>query len=71
MSKLTKATAGPFQLTTDGFDGYPAAVFMHLAHRVDYAMLIKDRPGRGGGAAVLTAADNRQQAQVREPLPRS
>jgi transposase-like protein/IS1 family transposase len=42
MSKLTKATAGPFQLTTDGFDGYPAAVFMHLAHRADYAMLIKE-----------------------------
>lgn len=42
MSKLAKATAGPFQLTTDGFDGYPMAVTMHLAHRVDYAMLIKE-----------------------------
>lgn len=42
VSKLAKATAGPFQLTTDGFDGYPIAVTMHLAHRADYAMLIKE-----------------------------
>ncbi|MFP3941476.1 MAG: IS1 family transposase, partial [Thermoanaerobaculia bacterium] len=42
VSKLTKATEGVFQLTTDGFDGYPYAVRQHLGHRVDYAQLIKE-----------------------------
>lgn len=41
MSKLAKATAGPFQLTTDGFDGYPDAVRLHLWDRADFAQLIK------------------------------
>jgi transposase-like protein/IS1 family transposase len=41
VSKLAKATSGPFQLTTDGFDGYPDAVRLHLWHRADYAQLIK------------------------------
>lgn len=42
ISKLTKATAGTYQLTTDGWDGYPYAVIQHLGHRVDYAQLIKE-----------------------------
>jgi len=41
VSKLERATSGPFQFTTDGFEGYGAAVWMHLAGRVDYAQLIK------------------------------
>jgi transposase-like protein/IS1 family transposase len=41
VSKLAKATTGPFQFTTDGFDGYPDAVRLHLWHRADYAQLIK------------------------------
>jgi transposase-like protein/IS1 family transposase len=42
ISKLAKATAGQYQLTTDGWDGYPYAVTQHLGHRVDYAQLIKE-----------------------------
>ena len=42
MSKLERATTGTFQLTTDGFDGYPAAVMLHLQGRADYAQLIKE-----------------------------
>jgi len=42
VSKLERATDGPFQLTTDGWDGYPYAVIQHLGHRVDYAQLIKE-----------------------------
>lgn len=41
VSKLAKATAGPFQLSTDGLDSYPYAVAQHLGHRADYAQLIK------------------------------
>ena len=41
ISKLARATAGCFQLTTDGLDSYPYAVRQHLGHRVDYAQLIK------------------------------
>ena len=41
VSQLAKATAGTFQLTTDGLDSYPYAVRQHLGHRVDYAQLIK------------------------------
>jgi IS1 family transposase len=42
ISKLAKATAGQYQLATDGWDGYPYAVTQHLGHRVDYAQLIKE-----------------------------
>jgi len=41
MAKLDGATAGRFQLTTDGWGGYPAAVEAHLGGRVDYAILQK------------------------------
>lgn len=41
VSKLDKATAGTFQLTTDGWDGYGYAVPVFLGHRADYAQLIK------------------------------
>jgi len=39
--KLSYATSGRFQLTTDGFRPYESAVSYSLGVRVDYAMLIK------------------------------
>lgn len=41
IAKLAKATEGTYQLTSDGWDGYPYAIQQHLGHRVDYAQLIK------------------------------
>ncbi|MEO6191960.1 MAG: IS1 family transposase [Thermoanaerobaculia bacterium] len=40
-AKLAAATSGDFQLSTDGFNGYPAAIEQHLGGRVDYGMLVK------------------------------
>jgi IS1 family transposase/transposase-like protein len=40
-AKLAAATSGEFQLSTDGFNGYPGAVEQHLGGRVDYGMLVK------------------------------
>lgn len=39
--KLSTATAGSFQLSTDGFNGYPNAVDYAFGSRVDYAQVIK------------------------------
>jgi transposase-like protein/IS1 family transposase len=39
--KLHRATSGRFQLTADGFVGYPGAVSYSLGTRVDFAQLIK------------------------------
>ena len=39
---MDRATAGRFQLTTDGFNGYPEAVTFHLGTRTDYAILVKE-----------------------------
>jgi transposase-like protein/IS1 family transposase len=39
--KLEAATAGRFQLTTDGFAAYPDAVSYSLGTRVDFAQLVK------------------------------
>src|SRR5215204_3497791 len=39
--KLHESTSGRFQLTTDGYRPYEAAVSYSLGTRVDYAMLIK------------------------------
>jgi transposase-like protein/IS1 family transposase len=49
--KLYEATAGRFQLTTDGFNAYPDAVTYSLGTRVDFAQLIKiyEQPEQGGG----------------------
>jgi IS1 family transposase len=41
MGKLSGATAGRFQLTTDGFGPYPGAVEEKLGGRVDFAVLQK------------------------------
>ena len=42
VEKLERATAGRFQLTTDGFSAYPEAVSFHLGTRTDYATLVKE-----------------------------
>ena len=39
--KLNAATAGNFQITTDGFAAYRDAVSLSLGTRVDFAQLIK------------------------------
>ncbi|MDY7095621.1 MAG: hypothetical protein SX243_21820 [Acidobacteriota bacterium] len=39
--QLAKATAGRFQLSTDGLDAYPEAVSYHLGSRTDYGQIIK------------------------------
>lgn len=41
IEKLYHATSTHFQLTTDGFGGYPDAVIHSLGTRVDYAQLVK------------------------------
>lgn len=46
--KLGKATAGDFQLSTDGFNGYPGAVEYSLGARVDYAQVVKEFGNEGG-----------------------
>ncbi|MFY9826843.1 MAG: transposase [Thermoanaerobaculia bacterium] len=38
---------GRFQISTDGFDGYPAALESHFGGQIDYAMLIKSYSGEG------------------------
>lgn len=42
LEKVDRATAGGFQLTTDGFAAYPEAVSYHLGTRVDFATLVKE-----------------------------
>lgn len=46
--KLSAATSGTFQLTTDGFNGYPNAVEYNLGGRVDYAQVVKEFANVGG-----------------------
>lgn len=41
IEKLDVATEGRFQITTEGFAGYPEAIDLNLGTRVDYAQLIK------------------------------
>ncbi len=49
--KLSKATAGEFQLSTDGFNGYPNAVEYAFGARVDYAQVVKDFGNESGEEA--------------------
>jgi IS1 family transposase len=51
MEKLSAATAGKFQLTTDGFNAYPDAVEYNFGSRVDYAQLVKEFGQEGGEEA--------------------
>jgi IS1 family transposase/transposase-like protein len=46
-AKLSGATAGSYQLSTDGWNAYPAAVEQHLGGRVDFAQIIKTFSGSG------------------------
>jgi transposase-like protein len=41
MAKMSIATAGRFQISVDGFPGYPAAIEEHFGSRVDFGQLIK------------------------------
>lgn len=41
IEKVNEATAGEFQVTTDGWAGYPSAISLSLGTRVDFAQLIK------------------------------
>jgi IS1 family transposase/transposase-like protein len=51
IQKLSTATAGDFQLSTDGFNGYPNAVEYALGSRVDYGQTIKEFGSVGGTEA--------------------
>lgn len=42
VEKLARATAGRFQVTTDGWVAYPEAISYHLGERTDYATLVKE-----------------------------
>lgn len=48
VEKLSTATAGDFQFSTDGFTGYPNAVEYNLGARVDYAQVVKEFANEGG-----------------------
>ena len=41
VEKLERATAGRFQISTDGFNAYPDCIGYHLGTRTDYATLVK------------------------------
>ena len=58
MAKLSNATAGDFQLSTDGFAAYPDAVEFNLGARVDYAQVVKTF-GTAGGEEVRRYAPPR------------
>lgn len=49
--KLSNATAGTFQLSTDGFAGYPNAVEFAFGARVNYAQVVKEFASAGGEEA--------------------
>jgi transposase-like protein/IS1 family transposase len=51
MAKLSTATAGRFQLTTDGFNAYPDAVEYSLGERAAYGQLVKEFGQEGGEEA--------------------
>lgn len=47
-AKLSAAVSSDrFQISTDGFEGYPAALEHHLGGQIDYAQLIKSYSGEG------------------------
>jgi IS1 family transposase len=48
IQKLSTATAGDFQLSTDGFNGYPNAVDYAMGSRVDYGQVVKEFGNEGG-----------------------
>lgn len=42
MAKLSTATEGNFQISTDAWTGYPETIEYHLGARVDYGMVVKE-----------------------------
>jgi len=42
MAKVSSATAGEFQVSTDAWAGYPETIEYHLGGRVDYGMVVKE-----------------------------
>lgn len=42
MAKLSTATAGEFQISTDAWAGYPETIEYHLGGRVGYGMVVKE-----------------------------
>jgi len=76
MEKLSAATAGSFQLTTDGLNTYPDAVEYNFGARVDYAQLVKEFGAEGGeeqrryapprliGAEKISVSGNPDEAKV-------
>lgn len=59
IEKLATATAGNFQLSTDGFNAYPNAVEFAFGGRVDYAQTIKQFGNEGTEEARRTYAPSR------------
>jgi transposase-like protein/IS1 family transposase len=57
--KLATATAGEFQLSTDGFNGYPGAVEYAFGARVSYGQVIKSYGNEGTEEARRTYAPSR------------
>ena len=51
IEKLSRATMGNFQLSTDGFNGYPNAVEYAFGARVNYAQVVKEFGSEGGEEA--------------------
>lgn len=49
VEKLDRATAGRFQVTSEGFAAYPGALGFHLGARTDYAVLVKEFRGEPTG----------------------
>jgi transposase-like protein/IS1 family transposase len=76
MEKLSTATAGRFQLTTDGLNTYPDSVEYNFGARVDYAQLVKEFGAEGGeehrryapprliGAEKITVSGNPEESRI-------
>jgi transposase-like protein/IS1 family transposase len=76
MAKLAAATAGRFQLSTDGLNTYPDAVEYSFGTRVDYAQLVKEFGAEGGdeqrryapprliGAEKISVAGNPEEKRI-------
>jgi IS1 family transposase len=65
IEKLNEATAGRFQLTSDGMTAYPNAVSLSLGTRIDYSQLIKIYTGMTEGPTRYSPA--KLQGTIKEP----
>ena len=55
VERLEQATAGQFQVTTDGLNSYPGSIGYHLGTRTDYATLVKQYGSTGTRSSGGTA----------------